>query len=373
MSPVERFYDEFQIYDGAVSIPAYANILGISECGLWGVVPPNNERSQCKTVWTKRERDILARYLSEAQEEIEREIGFFLQPKWVVGTLAEQASGDPRYVEDTKWYRAGHQRTKWTNIIAGGIKATSDISLGKAPDDKSIDPMVFSAIATTVTDIDEVYVYHPGTDIPIIPSSIEISGGIMTIEIPRCRLVTEAASTSSESGISYSTLTNFEDTVDIKRVYNDPSTNAVLVAPHNCTASCSVNGCSEYTHDACIYVRDPVLGIVDILPGSYSGGSWTSTVTSCCYNYTRARLYYQSGLVRITREAQEAVIHLAHTKISREPCQCEVTGKAWKDDNEIPAVQTAETINCKFGKKYGAWLAYQFTLAQKVVRGGMSL
>ncbi|NUN03980.1 MAG: hypothetical protein HUU41_22980, partial [Bryobacteraceae bacterium] len=72
----------------------------------------------------------------------------------------------------------------------------------------------------------------------------------------------EALADNPPEGWDYADVANFEATVDVKRVYNDPSTNAVLVWPHQCSVVCAQGGCDEYTHAGCEYVRIPEIGTI---------------------------------------------------------------------------------------------------------------
>jgi len=237
----------------AVTLARYAQIIEYDECAFFGVDPGNLDQLDCRTIWIKSERDTIAKYLAEAQLEIENQVGFFLSPRWVVGQLSDEPDGNSRLVDGGREWSLPLV-TRWAEVIAGGVRAESTISAGETVS-HAADPAVIGPVATTVTDPDEIRIYHPGTDIEMHPSKITISGGNVTIEIPRCRTVTEAAADNDRSGLDYSDTGPggpFEQTVDIKRVYNSEATQAVLVFPHQCDAICAANGCAESTQDACI-------------------------------------------------------------------------------------------------------------------------
>lgn len=340
-------------YDLAVSLPRYFKIVQIKECAGFGVNNSDDPELGCRTIWTKSQRDWLARYLAEAQEEIEQVTGFPLTQRWFANE--RQPFSNP-------------VQAKWGKVISGGIRGESDISLGEVIDQTS-DPAVIGPVATTVTDEAEIFVYHPGTDIEIIPSSVTISGGFVTIEVPRCRTVTQAANDNDSAGLQYNDLTNFETTVDIKRVYNDNSVNAELVWLHSCTVACSTNGCSEKTQSACIYVNFSEVGSLNIQPANYSGGSWNAR--SICYNGLPelVRLNYRAG-IEPTLQMEEAVIRLAHSKMPSDFCSsCDTFSRFHKRDNIVPDVLTKERLNCPFGLSNGAWIAWTFAKQFKMVRG----
>lgn len=349
--------------DSAVTLARYAARVEYPECQFWGV--RNDDElleGDCRTIWTKMQRDTVSRYLAEAQFEIEELIGYFLSPRWVVGLRSEQPENDDRYVDAQSTNPGGRFITRWPKIITPGTRAVSNISLLEAVDHNS-DPAVIGPIATSVTNPDEVKVYHPDTNVEIDPSKITISGGNLTIEIPRCRLVSEANADNPENGHDYDDVGNcssspivegvFECFVDVKRVYTDTSQTAVLVSPHRCTDICCSNDCSDYTRAACMYVRDTRRGEVDV----------RRTNGYPCDCPAIARLYYYAGVTHLSRQAEDAIIRLAHAKMPDEPCGCDTVQRLWARDRHIPEVLDRERLNCPFGLSDGAWVAYRFALS----------
>lgn len=342
--------------DSAVTLPRYAQLIEYAECSFFGVRRSDVPQA-CRTIWQKHERDTIIKYLAEAQEELERVIRYPLNREW--------------FADEQHPYRFP-VKADWCKIVSGGVRATADIALAEAVA-HATDPAVVGPVATTVTDEDEVRVYHPGTEVEIHPSAITISGGNLTIEIPRCRMVTEAASDNDPGGMDYDDLNNFESTVDIGRVYNDPSTHATLVWPHACTTTSTYCGCTcgQYTQAACIYVRNGQLGFVDVLPASYSAGSWSTTCATCCGNPHHVLLNYRAGLTALGYQAEDAVLRLAHAKMPAEPCSCDIMRRVWQRDRNVPDVLTRERLNCPFGLSDGAWVAWKFAQALKIHRGAV--
>jgi len=352
--------------DSAVSLPRYAQIIQSPECAFMGVQCDDDTDYECRDIWMKHYRDNIQHYLAEAQQELEDEIGYFLMPRWVIGA---QTDGIPERQIDAQPY-AFPVLARWGHVIEAGVRATASIAAGSVVD-HSADPAVVGPIATTVTDTSEVKVYHPGTTVEIHPSAIAIAGGFVTITIPRCRMVLASLADNPSGGLDYTDVTNFEATVDVTREYCDSSTNAVLVWPHSCTslATCSCT-CGDYTQTGCIYVKDPVIGELDVLPATYSGGSWSSTTQVCCTsNPVMVRLNYRAGVTTLTRQQEDAIVRLAHAKMPEEPCGCEIAQRLWARDREIPKALTRERANCPFGMSDGAWVAWRFAQTLKLVEG----
>jgi len=346
----------------AISMARYTQLIGYPECQFFGV---RNEDeiadSECRTIWLKSERDMVLKYLLEAQEELENHIRYPLKPRWI---------------EDEQRPYSCPVEAMWHKIIEAGVRAEDDVALGQTVvlrvGGLIIDPALVTIPAVTFTDISEVRVYHPRGDpcsltpVEIHPSCVTIDAGVLTIEIPRCRLVTEAAADNPRAGIDYEDDDNFEDTVDVTRVYDDTSENATLVWPHRCSSECGAASCGEYTKDGCMYIRNGEAGIVDVLPGTYSDGAW---VASCLTSRPQiVRLNYRAGMDPLTYQAEDALLRLAHSKMPNEPCGCDIVQRLWARDRNIPAIMTAERANNPFGINDGAWIAWKFARALKKVR-----
>ena len=143
-----------------------------------------------------------------------------------------------------------------------------------------------------------------------------------------------------------------------------------MVAPHQCSGAgctCSTDGCSEYTQTACIYTRDKRLGIVDIVPATYSAGSWTR-VTNCSHNYEIVRLNYQAGLRTLDTAMKSALVRLAHARMGSEPCGCDIVQRLWERDRKAPDVLSRERLNNPFGPSEGSWVAYKLAQSRKLYR-----
>jgi hypothetical protein len=71
-------------------------------------------------------------------------------------------------------------------------------------------------------------------------------------------------------------------------------------------------------------------------------------------------------LTPLTRQVEDAIVRLAHSKMPDEPCGCDMLQRHWKRDRNIPQVLTRERINCPFGLSDGAWFAYRQAATLKI-------
>ena len=181
---------------------------------------------------------------------------------------------------------------------------------------------------------------------------------MVTIEIPRCRLVELASIDNTQAGLDYadvppSATSPFEATVDIGRVYNDPETQAVMIWPHRTNegtiCSCGCMSCDESTHEACEYIRNGETGAIDILYAHLVGSVWTTACSCACAAPELVQVNYRAGLQTITKQAEDAVIHLAHAKMPRPSCGCGIVRDKWDADRVVPENMTAEQAACPFG------------------------
>lgn len=355
MAVIPQFSSLIDETYSAVKLARYAQLADYAEDQFFGVYNPATQQEACKTIWTHRMRSQLAKYLREAQDEIELICNYPLAPRWFV---------------DEAHPFAFPAHARWQKIIAAGIRGVSTISAGAAVN-HAADPAVV-IVATSLTDSAEIRVYHPGTTIEIIPSSIAIAGGNATISIPRARMVKTALQDNPADGLTYGDATNFEATVDVVRVYNDTSTEGGLVWFHQSSScSCSIcNGlCSDYAITACIYLRNKETGAFDLLPAAYSGGVWTPSCGCYCTDPDQVRLNYLAGLDPLSFQAEDAIIRLAHAKMPQPPCGCGTIQEMWSRDRNIPTVLDSERLNCPFGLSDGAWVAWKFANAIRIQRG----
>lgn len=340
------------IETSAIRLARYSQIIMYDECRFWGIAV-GTPTTTCRDIWTLPQRLKVAKYLAEAQIEFESILQFPVGKRWITE-------------EQRSFHCPG--MTEYGKVIEAGIQAVSTIATGAAVT-HAADPATIGPIAVTFTDPWEVHVYHPGTNIEIDPSEVSIAGGNLNIKIPRCRMVKVALADNDKAGLQYSLVTNYDATVDIKRIYNDPSTQAVLVTNHKCLQACSSSGCSAYTYDGCIFVSLPEIGKVEVYPASYSGGVWTKNTILCCNNYRFVKLNYLAGQDP-DYQIEDAIVRLAHSKMPVEPCGCDPAKSLWQRDRNVPTVLTAERLNCPFGLSDGAWFAWQQALNLRLVRGG---
>lgn len=338
-----------------VSLPAYARHLQVCECAFYGITggPECVYSGACGKIWTQDMRDWAAYYLAEAQYELEKFIGYFIGRRWVVDERRDVKS---------------RIMTRWGYVVSGGVKQT-DIVADSTVVNHATDPAVIGPVATTATDSQELHLYHEDSDIEIIPSAVLIAGGNVTFEVPRCRMVLPSKANNSEAGLSYSNLTNFASAVDVKWEYNVDNNPASLIYQ-----SCNgVANCTDTSVDACIYVHKSRVGSVSVSIGSVCSGCGALMGVDLNYYAGRPFTDADGNYTDFARQAQDAIIRLAHSKMPQAPCDCSAADEMWKRDRTVITDAFGKSIRgiSPFGVMEGAWAAYTFAKSpgMKLYRG----
>ena len=358
MSHIIASIDELRQQESAIKLPRYSQIVEYDECMFFGVQRVGQENFACRTFWSKLERDSAARYLCEAEEEIEEILNFKIEPTYVQSTVP--------------WRVSNVVFGRWCEVISPGVKTETVIELNSVIDHTN-DPAVIGPIAipTTLTDVHSIVVYHPGTEIEIFPSKVTIGdvgsvgGHFLTIEIPRCRLVKEEFANNDPSmPLNYADPGiggPFLQEVDVSYISTDTTTQGFLIFP---------NGDREAVD---MQIIDPQIAEFKLVAAGTGGVDDNCGIVSKPISYkngqcpVQVELNYLSGQT-LNKRHEDAIVRLAHSKMPAEPCGCDVVQRLWKRDRFVPEVLTRERLNCPFGLNDGAWISWRFVQAMRIVR-----
>lgn len=319
----------------AVSLPRYAQISNFSEAAFFGVQTAGATIYACRNIWTMQQRQAIARELLAAQGEFWKHCGYPFVPTYVT---------DERHEYNRKSFKLHNCR-----VIALGKKTETLLQAGYALNHAN-DPTIIT-LAVTFTDANELHVYHPGTRYEIIPSSRSIAGGTATIAIPRVRMVALANENNPAQGWLYTDLTKFEATVDIYRIYTDP-TQTVQVFGKDCDTW------SNFWNDA--WIHDYSVSWIHL-------GNRPATQWGVLPHYMQAN--YLCGVETIDPHMEDALVRLAHARMPNEPCGCDILKMVWERDRHVPDILDSERLNCPFGMSDGAWQSWMFLQDLVCMRG----
>lgn len=342
----------------AVSMVRYAERIGYNECAFFGVRPLETTGYACREIWTKPERDLAEWALREAQEELEAELNYPIVPRWIAGEW------DPARTPFL---------VRWGHVLEVGVLDDALISAAETvnylqggPPAVLTDPALVGPIDPGDCDPAEMHLFHVNTDLEVLPSAVAVDAvtGEVTFSVPWCRLVAPALQDNPPEGWRYAdVLTWGAPEVDVRCLSTDPSTQAVF----RCEDPCNICASTEVT--GCLSVRNSVLGVMAAQRADYVGTSWVRR--SLCCPPMGVSVNYKAGLAAPSRQAEDALIRLAHSKMPEEPCGCDVTQRLWKRDRNVPQVLTRERANCPFGISEGSWIAWRFAQTMRLVRGGV--
>lgn len=281
--------------------------------------PLEMPKYQCATIWNQELRDMVAFWFSVAEQTRIYELNYHLSPKYIVG---EEHDIVFPVMLDRK------------HLIAMGTKATSDIELGvtithRTEANAIIDPVVITMDDGTAYSESEVVVYYPGEDVAIRPSRISISGTVITIHIPRARLVKPELNDNRSDHLQYINDDNFLTEVDVKRVYTAPDGAATYVWYN--TPITSTSTLQSMTAVPIIQgTRAYRISSVEV----YANGCMNLAPNWCGRQPTRLRMSYLSG--KAANAVDEVLtVRLAHTLMPNKPSNCPVVDQFWDEDNTI--------------------------------------
>lgn len=355
-----------------LSLYDFAKIVGIHPLHFAQVAftPADRPQSLCDQVyfqypWQDADRigrEDIAEGIAEAEELIERSLGFRLAPSWEVDEWRPtEQPYDPSLVRYGYSNLRGERqlvRATWGHFISGGVKTKTLIAANRPIVYTDLDVDAYEEVATITATVAadqdpcEVALYYPGKsaadEYEIRPINVSISGTTATITLRREQLVVEAQVESlSPEPLVGTDDANFLTLVDVYRRWNDPQTQATLVWEPTGTCGC-VSGTCEFCaiaqQAACIVPRaDPRLSLLGYAPAEWSADddTFNSAALALARQPEMVRLYYYAGLrdksKTCTRDMdnqwKRTVAHYACALLDRAPCDCVQTEwEYWRED-----------------------------------------
>jgi len=389
-----------------LSLDRFAQIVGIhplhfNQVTVSGLAPSTTcDSPLIQYSWQEADRvgrEEIAQAISDAEANIEEQLNFSLIPTWQV---AEDVSYLPPASPELYNYSGKNQNYQWnavrTNkrlLISGGQEAFTLLAAAAAVvyadgDGDGYFETATIVVATSVTNTEEIAVYHSGHGADpayeIRPITVVIGGGNATIVCRREQLVLptlwEALDPQAVDGLIN---TNFEATVAVYRHYNDPSVQAQFLweNPDNVGSYDSQYGVAN--------IRDARLGFLALQPATWDSilSAFASSTWVDSRQPDRVRLYYQAGYrgrtypyTRMDPFWERAVAYYALAMLDRPICGCSSISQYtmhWQEDLAISisspsgsnsAQLTQSQMECPFGTTRGA--LYAWRAVQKYSVGG---
>lgn len=333
--------------------------------------------------------------IKEAELEIAAEVGFNLLPDWTIeerlpyarpgvpgvyGLGGRNVRGQFKSVE----LRRGH-------VISGGVKTKAVIEAGAAfvrsdQDSDGFQETVTVTVATSITDGNEIAVFYPAKDgldeWEVRPIKVSFSGGnaIITFKIWQISAANKMDAINPDP-LDAEVDASYESTVDVYRVYNDPSTQAQFLWENQPGVTCcgTCYACQFGSQAGCFHLREARLGMAVPAPGSWDSDNerFDSAAWSVCRDPDQVRFWYYSGFedkgltrskVEMAKFWENAVAFYAASKLDRPGCGCSNVEEyldMWRLDvavNEFQGVSvtvTPELLSNKLGTSRGAIYAWK--------------
>lgn len=381
----------------------FARIIGLSPLAFNQLSSPLTPNNVCGDIFFQYDwqhsdrvgRDAIAQAIHDAEQAMAAEAGFNLMPDW---TIAERLPyPKPSTPENygmginVRWQMKSVEANKG-KMISGGVRTKTLIQAGAAVVRTDLDVDNYAetctvTVATSVTDKSEIHAYYPAKDgedgWEIRPIKVRFSGGNAIVTFKVWQIVAanqmdaiDAQPLDADSAASY------ETTVDIYRVWNDPSTQVQFLwenEPSTCCGSSTCTACQLSTQAGCFHIRDERLGFVVPTPGTYDSSSalFTPTEWSACREPDQIRLWYRSGHVdqklerpyaELSESWKTAIAYFAASKFERPVCGCSNVNQfieKWRRDSAFSSQEeggftvTAEIAANRLGTSMGALYAWR--------------
>lgn len=338
-------------------------------------------------------RDTIARAIQQAEQEIAREVGFNLMPDWTVDERLNypRPSAPELYgvygVNPRGQLKSIEANRGW--VISGGMKAKTLIQAGVAVVRSDADVDNFQetctvTVAVTTTDTNEIHAYYPAKDgdngWEIRPIKVSISGGNATITFKVWQIAAaNKMDALNPDPIDADTAGNFETTVDIYRIYNDPSTQVQFLWENDVSCCGTCTACTLGTQTGCFHLRDPRMGYMVPAPATWdtATSAFVQAEWSACREPDQARFWYYSGFrdnalsrpyAEMSNYWKDAVAFFAASKFDRNVCGCSNVNEfisKWRRDAAFGSQQeggftvTQEIASNRLGTSMGALYAWR--------------
>jgi hypothetical protein len=381
-----------------LSLEEWSRIIGINPLHFNGLSSTLFNNNVCGDVvfqysWQHSDRvgrEDICMAIKQAEEDISREAGYNLMPDWTIGERLRYAQPAVPITYGNGLNVRGMLKSVELNkghVISGGVRTKSVIQAGAAVARTDQDTDLFAetctvTVSTSVTDINEIHAFYPaksGDDCwEIRPISVAISGGVATIVFKIWQIAAANQKARLDVGpLDAADPASFETTVDIYRVYNDPSTQVQFMWENGGGCGSCV-ACQFGTQAGCLHNRDARLGMVVPAPGSWDSDNseFDFAEWSACVEPDQVRTWYYSGYVdhSVPRPYAElspywkyAIAYYAASMLDRPVCGCSNVNQfieKWRTDMAFNSkagnyTMTPELLGNKFGTTAGAVYAWK--------------
>lgn len=345
-----------------LSLDEWAKILGLHPLHFNGLASSQAPAVTCgspmmQNGWQNADavgREDVAIAISEAENRIAEYLGFRLKPDWII---------DERHNWPGQrgiWALSPNFKADWGYMVAGGIEGKTAVALN-APivySDQDGDGYKESAtisVGSSLDDPNEICLFYPGEEAAseweIRPIKVRAFAGTLTITARREQFVIPDLQVRLNSNRAQDADddANFLTSIDVYRIFHDPSQQINFLWEGGGGCGCSQLGCSTCflsSQFGCTVVRDYRLGLIAGQPAVWNSATYNYEFQSAAINRTpdRVRLWYRAGWRKpgeprwahvMDAQYARAVAYLSATFLDRPICGCdnvEHITSYWKRD-----------------------------------------
>jgi len=302
----------------------------------------------------------LAVALATAEQAVAQLLNWFPLPVWVENEPKNLITHHRPESYGHLWTAQGRPKTvisNWGKVITGGKRAKALVEAAVAVQRQDLDndgyaETVQIVVDTDITDVDEIHVYFPGesgSDFwEIRPlTSVTFSGGQATITFPISMIplpeLWERKNDNDTYTINGDESDNFITTVDVYRVYNDPSEQ--LTFTYDAACGC-VTDESGY-----LSVKDGERGILEYNRANWDTDTEAFTTAYFCGHPLRLTMSSRAGLLdpfvdhpyqQMSIDWERAIVFYAITLLTLPTNACEPFNTIHKNETEDLALNTRE-------------------------------
>lgn len=359
-----------------LSLSRYARLLGLDPMHFAQGISALRPEATCSDIWyqydwqdgDKVSREYVNQLIGEAEMDIATELGFWPAPTYI----GEERHPYPKpqrtdlvgYGIDARG-RWKSLQAKWGYVLGGGVRSTTELgtvsyTLLDSDNDGFSEWGVFTLAVPATVSAGDVKAYHilayrtdPSSvgadpDWEIRPIRASISGGILTVYVPRWELFDPALQNGlNPHPINADELISYVNELVFYRVCTDTQTQVLFGWSDD--ATCGTPACAWQTQDGCLHVRNERSGLVVPEPATYDADTnlfvaagWTG-----CIEPDILWLYYRAGQmprqIGVEHDLLDdywarTIMMLATARLDRPLCTCtnvELRVDRWRQDMRL--------------------------------------
>jgi hypothetical protein len=312
-------------------------------------------RNACGDVWFQHEwqsvgkisRETLALVIGQAETQVADYLNYWPLPRWIIQEEKRTTRPNVTTIFSSGFNTRSLRKSvdlDFKHVLSGGVRGADVIEASSSVTYSDDDGDGYDEVATITVTIDpdvvsacEISVFYPGEaaadEWEIRPLTVSISGTTATIVGRKYQFVLKdlleniTLEGTDNTAVDGDDNTNFLGSVDVYRIYNDPSQQATLIWERPDTGQIS-------TQTGFLNIRDSRRGIAAYLPGTWDATDeqFDINVYTLSREPDRMQVWYRAGLQDRTKTCptrqmnyglELRIARLAMTYLEDKICGCD--------------------------------------------------